>query len=50
MYLQGSDGDTDIENRLVDGVGEGEGAMNREQHGNMYITTCKIGSQSECAV
>ena len=29
-YLQGSSGDTDIENRLVDMVGEGEDERNRE--------------------
>ena len=28
--MQGSYGDTDIENRLVDTVGEGEGEMNCE--------------------
>ena len=27
-YLQGSSGDTDIENRLLDTLGEGEGGMN----------------------
>jgi len=28
-YLQGSNGDSDIEDRLVGAVGEGEGGMNR---------------------
>ena len=27
-YSQGNNGDSDIENRLVEGVGEGEGGMN----------------------
>ena len=35
--------EADIENRLVDTVGEGES-------GNMYITVCKIDSQWEFAV
>ena len=29
-YLQGNNGDTDLENRLVDTVGEEEGGMNWE--------------------
>ena len=28
LWLQGRNGDTEIENRLVDTVGEGEGRMN----------------------
>ena len=31
-HLQSSSGDADIEKRLVDSVGEGEGGTNREQH------------------
>ena len=49
-YLQGSNGDTDIQNRLVDTVGEGEGGMNWEQYGNIYITICKTASQWKFAV
>ena len=46
-YLQGSSGETDIDNRLMD-MGEGEicGKSNRET----YITICKIDSQQEFAV
>ena len=46
-YLQGSSGDTDIENRPVDTVGEEEGGWNksREQQWNIHITVCKIDSQ-----
>ena len=35
-YLQGSNGDTDIQNRLVDTVGEGEGGMNWENNMQTY--------------
>ena len=48
--MQGSNGETDIENRLMD-TGRGE---ERVRHGesNMetYITVCKIDSQWEFAV
>ena len=47
-YLQGSNGDTDIQNRLVDTVEEGR--TNWEQHGNIHITICKTDSQWACAV
>ena len=33
--MQGSNGDAEIENTLVDTVGEEEGVMNWEQHGNI---------------
>ena len=36
IYLQGSRGDTDIENRLVDTVGEGEGGMDWENSTETY--------------
>ena len=50
IYLQGSNGETDIENRLMD-MGRGEervryGKTNMET----YITICKIDSQQEFAV
>ena len=35
-YLQGSNGDTDIENRLVDMVREGEGGTNGENSVETY--------------
>ena len=51
MYLQGSDGETDIENRLMDmGRGGGEGEMYEKSNMKTYITICKIGSQWEFAV
>ena len=43
--------DTDIENRLVDPVMEGDGGMNWESSfENRYITICKIDRQWEFAV
>ena len=41
--MQGSKGDTNIENRLLDTVGEGEVGW---FHSNIYITICKIASGS----
>ena len=35
-YLQGSDGDADIENRIMDVVGEGEGGTNWESSIEAY--------------
>ena len=35
--MQNRKRDTDVQNRLLDSVGEGEGGMFWEQHGNMYI-------------
>ena len=36
--MQNRKRDTDVQNRLLDYVGEGEGGMfKREQHRNMYI-------------
>ena len=37
MYLQDSSGGVDMENRLVDVVGEGEGGMNWESSIETYI-------------
>ena len=39
-YLQGKNGDTDIENRLVGAVGEGERRMNGESSIDMYTLPC----------
>ena len=35
--MQNRKRDTDVQNRLLDSVGEGEGDVSREQHRNMYI-------------
>ena len=44
-YTQGSKGDTDVKNRLLDSVGKGKGGMMWEWHWNMCITICKIADQ-----
>ena len=45
-YLQGSKGDADIKDRLLDIVEEGEGGMIWESSiETLYITICKIDSQ-----
>ena len=50
MYLQGSSGETDIENRLMD-MGRGEERVRcMESDMETYITMCKIDSQREFAV
>ena len=43
IYSQGRNGDADVENGLVDTVGEGEGGMNWESNIETIITLCKIG-------
>ena len=45
--MQGSNGDTDIEDRLMDtGLGEeGEDGMYRYSNMETFITICKIDSQ-----
>ena len=50
--LQGSNGETDIENRLMDTRGgeEGEGEMYGESNMGTYNTICKIDSQWKFAV
>ena len=50
--MQGSNGDRDIENRLMDmrAREEGEDGMPRESNMETYVTICKIGSQWEFAV
>ena len=52
IYLQGSNGETDIENRPKDMVGgkEGEGEMYGESNMKIYNTMCKIDSQWEFAI
>ena len=35
--MQNRKRDTDVQNRLLDSVGEGEGGMFQEMHQNMYI-------------
>ena len=42
--MQGSSGDADIGNRLVDTMGEGEDGMNWESIMETCITMCKIDS------
>ena len=49
-YLQGSNGETDIENRLMD-MGRGEERVRyMERVTWKHITICKIDSQQEFAV
>ena len=38
--------DTDVKNRLLDSVGEGEGGMIWENSTERYIITCEIDDQS----
>ena len=49
--MQGSNGDKDIENRLMNTSEgeEGEGEMYGESNMESYITICKIDSQQEFA-
>ena len=44
-YLQGINGDADIENSIRDTVGEGKGRTNWESNMETYIAICKINSQ-----
>ena len=50
--MQGSNGDTDIENRPMGMVGgeEGEGKMYGESNTEIYNTMCKTDSEREFAV
>ena len=52
IYFQGSNGETDIENRPMDMVGgeEEEGEMYGESNMETYNAICKIDSQWEFAV
>ena len=45
--MQDSRRDTDIKNRLLDFVGEGEGGMISEKSIETYITICEIDHQSK---
>ena len=47
-YLQGSNGDTDIENRLVDAVAKGELGRTSEQHWNLCIAAAAAKSCQSC--
>ena len=49
--MQGSNGETDVENRLMDmGAGEeGEGETYGESNMESHITICKIDSKQEFA-
>ena len=59
-YLQGSGGYADLENRLMNTVGEGEFGTNWENSIETYITICKMmasrnllcdkGSSTQCSV
>ena len=46
LYVRQQKRHTDIKNRLLDSVGEGESVM-REQNWNMYIIICEIDDQSK---
>ena len=48
-YLQGSNGETDTENRLMD-MGKGEEMVYGKSNMATYITICEIDSQQEFAV
>ena len=51
IYLQGSNGETDIEKSLMDmGRRGGEGEMYGKSNMETYISICKIDSQQEFAV
>ena len=50
VYLQGSSGETDIENRHGHGERGGEGEMHAESNMETYITVCKIDSQGNLCV
>ena len=43
-YLQGRNGDKDVENELVDTPGEGEGGTNWDGSTDIYTTTYKINN------
>ena len=50
IYLQGNNGETIIENRLMDRERGGDGEMDGTSNMKSYITICKIDSQREFAV
>ena len=45
--MQDNKRDTDVKNRLLDSVGEGEGGMISENSIETYITICEIDDQSK---
>ena len=45
--MRDSKRDTDVQNSVLDSVGEGEGAMIWENDIEMYITICEIDDQSK---
>ena len=45
--MRNSKRDTDVKNRLLDSVGEGEGGMIWENSTETYITICEIDDQSK---
>ena len=45
--MQDSKRDTDVKNRLLDSVGEGEGGVTWENSIEMYIPICEIDDQSK---
>ena len=52
IYLEGSSGETDMENRPMDVAGgkEGEGEIYRGSNMKIYNTICEIDSQWEYAI
>ena len=44
--MQNRKRDTDVQNRILDSVGEGEGGMILENSIETYITLCEIDCQS----
>ena len=48
-FLQGSNGETNIEDRLID-IGREEGEMYGQINMETYVTICKIDRQREFAV
>ena len=44
-YLRSSDGDADMEHRLVDTVGEGGRETIQRRAGNIHVATWRIDSQ-----
>ena len=50
-YLQGRNRDADVENKLMDIAGEGEGGMNWQSSIEIHtFTLCKIDSHWEAAI
>ena len=60
IYVQGTKGDTDVKNRLLDSVGEGEGGMIWEKSTETYTLPsvkykssgnlmCDAGHRAQCS-